>query len=107
MDLGGGAHAGGDLEKLDAVADAHRVDLAALGGQNDRDPSQCLLSALQSVHDWASAAKASGSRVRAISAARLRRAGAKRSSHSWPGRITSAQISTSSPGLRCAAASRD
>ena len=39
--------------------------------------------------------------MRAISTARLCRAGANRSSQSRLGRITSAQISTSSPGLRC------
>ena len=53
------------------------------------------------LHSVASAAKAAGSRVRAISVARLCRAGANRSSQSTPGRIASAQISTSSPGLRC------
>ena len=42
-----------------------------------------------------------GVNVRAISVARLCRAGANRSSQSTPGRIASAQISTSSPGLRC------
>jgi len=54
------------------------------------------------VHDSASAANAAGSRVRAISVANPRRAGAKPSSQPRPGRITSAQISTSSPGPRCA-----
>ena len=53
------------------------------------------------LHNAASAVKAAVSRVRAISVARLCRAGANRSSQSRPGRITSAQISTSSPGLRC------
>ena len=53
------------------------------------------------VHNSASAANAAVSRVRAISAASPRRAGAKRSSQPRLGRITSAQISTSSPGLRC------
>ena len=53
------------------------------------------------VHNSASAANAVVSRVRAISVASPRRAGAKRSSQSRLGRITSAQISTSRPGLRC------
>ena len=45
--LEGGAHAGGDLQQLDAVTDVHRSDRAALGGQDDRDTGQRLLPGLQ------------------------------------------------------------
>ena len=48
----------------------------------------------------ASCAKTTGSRVRAISVARPRRAAGLASSHRMLGRITSAQISTIRPGLR-------
>ena len=53
-------------------------------------------------HIPASSAKAALSRVRAISSARPRRAGANPDSHARPGRMTSAQINTSNPGPMCA-----
>jgi hypothetical protein len=48
MHLGRGTHAGGDLQKFNAVTDLDRGGRPALGGQDDRDPGQGLLPALQS-----------------------------------------------------------
>ena len=42
------AASGGDLQKFDAVTDLDRGGRPALGGQDDRDPGQGLLPALQS-----------------------------------------------------------
>ena len=48
MHLGRGTHPGGDLQKFNAVTDLHRGGRPALGGEDDRDPGQGLLPALQS-----------------------------------------------------------
>jgi hypothetical protein len=48
MHLAGGAHAGGDLQELDAVTGPDRGDRPALGGHDDRGPGQGLLPGLQS-----------------------------------------------------------
>ena len=106
VSIGRGARARcGDGEEFDAVADPHcstRPPLAAMMTATWVSACCSLCNPTPPcLHSAASAAKAAGSRVRAISVARLCRAGANRSSQSRPGRITSAQISTSSPGLRC------
>ena len=69
MPGGRGPGAGDGSEQLDAVADPHLLDLAALGRQDDRNIGQCLLLALQSDPTAATQRSERGERPRGITRA--------------------------------------
>ena len=69
MSGGRGPGAGDGSEQLDAVADPHLLDWAALGRHDDRNIGQCLLLALQSDPAAATQRGERGERIRGITRA--------------------------------------
>ena len=93
----------GKGEQFQAVPDPHIADRAALAAMITPILANACCPTCEptapAAHIRSRSAKAAASRVRAISTARLRRACGEFSSQPRLGRITSAHISTSRPGL--------